>query len=46
MVVLAIKNLWLFNQALLGKWIWRFGTEWGLLWRKIIEAKYGRARGD
>ena len=43
---LAIKNLSLFNQALLGKWIWRFGTEQDFLWRKVIEAKYGCARGD
>jgi hypothetical protein len=43
---LAIKNLRLFNQALLGKWIWRFGTEQDFLWRKVIEAKYGCARGD
>jgi hypothetical protein len=41
---LAIKNLRLFNQALLGKWIWRFGTEHDFLRRKVIEAKYGSAR--
>ena len=43
---LAIKNLRLFNQALLGKWIWRFGSGRDLLWRKVIEAKYGCARGE
>ena len=42
---LAIKNLCLFNQALLGKWIWRFGTEHDFLWRKVIEAKYGCVKG-
>jgi hypothetical protein len=42
---LAIKNLRLFNQALLGKWIWRFGKERDHLWRKVIEAKYGWDRG-
>jgi hypothetical protein len=42
---LAIKNLRLFNQALLGKWIWRFGTERDFLWRKVIEAKYGSVKG-
>jgi hypothetical protein len=43
---LAIKNLRLFNQALLGKWISRFGSERDLLWRKVIEAKYGCASGE
>jgi exonuclease III len=42
---LAIKNLRLFNQALLGKWIWRFGNEREFLWRKVIEAKYGTVMG-
>ena len=42
---LAIKNLRLFNEALLGIWIWRLCTERDLLWRKVIEAKYGCARG-
>ncbi len=42
---LAIKNLRLFNQALLRKWIWRFRTEREFLGRKVIEPKYGCARG-
>jgi hypothetical protein len=42
---LAIKNLRLFNQALLGKWLWRFGKERDHLWRKVIEAKYDCFRG-
>ena len=42
---LAIKNLRLFNQALLGKWIWRFGNKRDFLWRKVIEAKYGSVMG-
>ena len=31
----------LFNEALLGKWLWRFGLEKDALWRKVIEVKYG-----
>lgn len=29
-----------FNQALLGEWLWRYGTERDALWRRDIEAKY------
>ena len=38
---LGIRNLRLFNEALLGKWLWRFGLERDALWRQVIEAKYG-----
>uniref|UniRef100_A0A2N9EPP1 Reverse transcriptase zinc-binding domain-containing protein n=1 Tax=Fagus sylvatica TaxID=28930 RepID=A0A2N9EPP1_FAGSY len=38
---LGVKNLILFNKALLGKWLWRFGTEEDHLWRRVIAAKYG-----
>ena len=31
----------LFNEALLGKWLWRFGIEKDALWRQVIEMKYG-----
>ena len=31
------RNLRRFN---LGKWLWRYGTERELLWRRVIEAKY------
>ena len=30
-----------FNSTLLGKWLWRYGTERDALGRKVIEAKYG-----
>ncbi len=42
---LAIKNLHLFNQALLGKWTWHFGTERNHILRKFIEPKNGCDRG-
>ena len=38
---LGIRNLRLFNIALLGKWLWRFGQERDALWRQVIEVKYG-----
>ncbi len=38
---LGVKNLRRFNQALLGKWLWRYGTEQEELWRQIVAAKYG-----
>jgi hypothetical protein len=38
---LAVKNIKLFNETLLGKWLWRFGVERGLLWRRVIDLKYG-----
>jgi hypothetical protein len=34
-----------FNQALLGKWLWRFAKEREALWRLVIEVKYGSLRG-
>ena len=42
---LGIKNLIVFNKALLGKWLWRFGVEDSHLWRKVIVAKYGMEWG-
>jgi hypothetical protein len=34
-----------FNRALLGKWMWRFAKEREVLWRSVIEVKYGSLRG-
>jgi hypothetical protein len=34
-----------FNKALLGKWLQRFGQEEHSLWRQVIESKYGLKRG-
>jgi hypothetical protein len=35
----------LFNKALLGKWLWRFGHEENSLWRQVIVMKYEIQRG-
>jgi hypothetical protein len=42
---LGICNLRLFNCVLLGKWLWRFASEPGAWWRKVLVAKYGSERG-
>ena len=42
---LGIRRIGVFNQALLGKWLWRFGNEVTHLWRKVIATKYGEASG-
>ena len=38
---LGIIDLKIFNMALLGKWIWRLGTDKGGLWKEILVSKYG-----
>ena len=42
---LAIRKVGFFNQALLGKWLWRFGKEATHLWRQVITTKYGEDSG-
>jgi hypothetical protein len=43
---LGIKNLIHTNQALLGKWLWRFATEKNSYWRKVVALKYGVNPGN
>uniref|UniRef100_A0A2N9EXD0 Reverse transcriptase domain-containing protein n=1 Tax=Fagus sylvatica TaxID=28930 RepID=A0A2N9EXD0_FAGSY len=38
---LGIKNHAVLNQALLGKWLWRFMVEHDSLWKQVIVTKYG-----
>lgn len=38
---LGIKDIRLFNVALLGKWIWHLLSEEGGLWKEILDSKYG-----
>jgi len=40
-----LRKIMLFNKALLGKWLWRFGHEENSLWRQVIVMKYGILRG-
>lgn len=36
-----IKDLKVFNKALLGKWIYRFGMKDNAFWRGLVAEKYG-----
>ncbi|KAL6516895.1 hypothetical protein OROHE_018183 [Orobanche hederae] len=42
---LGVKDLGLFNKALLGKWAWRFLNERECLWVRVVESRYGREWG-
>ena len=37
---LGIRKVRFLNEALLRKWLWRFGLEKYALWRQVIEVKY------
>lgn len=39
---LGVRDLRVFNLALLGKWRWRLLSDGSSLWRDIIVARYGR----
>ncbi|XP_075665064.1 putative mitochondrial protein AtMg00310 [Castanea sativa] len=41
---LGIRSVVSFNQALLGKWLWRYGHEVTNLWRRVISTKYGEGQ--
>ena len=43
---LGIIKVRLFNEALLGKWLWRFGMERAAFWRQVIAVKYGCELGS
>ncbi|KAG2720367.1 hypothetical protein I3760_02G032600 [Carya illinoinensis] len=43
---LGVRNLKIFNKALLGKWLWRYNNEDTALWKQIVDAKYGRIWGN
>ena len=42
---LGIRSVVPFNQALLGKWLWRYGHEVTHLWWRVISTKYGEGQG-
>lgn len=43
---LGVRRLKLFNQAFLGKWLWRFVCVRERWWRKVVVAKYGCRWGE
>ena len=42
---LGIKSVVSFNQALLGKWLWKYGHEVTHPWWRVISTKYGEDPG-
>jgi hypothetical protein len=38
---LGIRDVAIFNKALLGKWLWRYSMDPTSLWRQVIDSKYG-----
>jgi hypothetical protein len=44
--VLRVRNLLLFNRALLVKWLWWCIHERDTLWRVVVDYKYGNSWGE
>jgi hypothetical protein len=42
---LGIRNLVMFNWALLGKWLWRYGIEREAWWKIVVDSKFGSLWG-
>uniref|UniRef100_A0A2N9HIV0 Photolyase/cryptochrome alpha/beta domain-containing protein n=1 Tax=Fagus sylvatica TaxID=28930 RepID=A0A2N9HIV0_FAGSY len=42
---LAVRSFVMFNNALLGKWLWKFELERDALWHRVIVKKYGSEGG-
>jgi hypothetical protein len=42
---LGIRNLMVFNRALLGKWLWLYRIERDAWWRVVVDLKYGSLWG-
>ena len=41
----GIRNLLMFNRALLGKWLWRYGLKRDARWRVVVDSKFGSLWG-
>jgi len=41
---LGVRDIQVFNAALVAKWRWRLGSEDGGVWREVIESRYGNWR--
>jgi len=38
---LSVRDRRLFNEALLGKWLWRYTNVKDSIWRRVVRIKYG-----
>lgn len=42
---LGLRSIREMNSALQGKWLWRFTREEGKLWKRVVEARWGKDGG-